>query len=195
MNATHIAGELLLAATTAVSLAWLWRSGRRACAFGLSFVAGAALLGALEYAGAAAVSPMHASATRWAAVAGFPAFAGFALWTQGHREPSWPIIAAVVLALGLIGRISPGPDYALAIGSLALLCLLALAAFGWKATPRNSALLFLACAVTALAGLLIGTEGDWRSISRVDLYHLALASANLAYGRALRGITASSYMR
>lgn len=185
MNATHVAGELLLAAATALSVYWLWRCGRRACAFALAFVAVAALLGALEYAGVATVVPVHTAMTRWAAVAGFPAFAGFALWSRRPREPTWPVALSIVLALGVIGQMLPGANYAPAIGSLGLIGLLVLAALEGKSTPRNSALLFVACAITALAGLAIGTDGSWGPLSRVDLYHLALAVANLGYGWAL----------
>ena len=43
----------------------------------------------------------------------------------------------------------------------------------------------MACALTALAGLLIGTEGRWGPLPRVDWYHLALTVANLGSGWAL----------
>ena len=51
--------------------------------------------------------------------------------------------------------------------------------------PRQAWTLAIACALTALAGLLIGTVGQWGPLPRVDWYHLALTAANLGFGWAL----------
>ena len=195
MTASSVFFEAVLAIATGVSVLWLWRAGLRACGFGLSFVGLAAALGALLFAGFTAVDAGHAAITHWAAVAGFPAFGGFALWRCFRGEPAWPAALLLVVALGLLGAALPGATYPLAIGSLGLLCLLLVAFVQLKNAPRNSAVLLLACALTALAGLLIGTEGQWGPLPRVDWYHLALTAANLGFGWALSRAKMGKYAR
>lgn len=185
MTGTSVFFEAVLALATGVSVLGLWRRGFRACAFGLSFVAAAAALGALLFADVSAVDAPHALITRWAAVAGFPAFGGFALWRRLRGEPAWPMAALTVAVLAVISSVVSAPIYPIAIGSLALLCLLAVAFADIKTAPRRSATLIVACLLTALAGLLIGTEGRWGPLPRVDWYHLALTLANLGFGWAL----------
>jgi len=179
--------EALLAVATGISVYWLWRAGLRACAFGLSFVGVAAALGALLFAGFNSVDGSHAVITHWAAVAGFPAFGGFALWRRFRGEPGWPIALLAVVVLGAIGSWMFSPGYAVAMGSAGLVCLLLFAITNLKTAPRSGVVLIVACALTALAGLLIGTEGQWGPLPRVDWYHLALTAANLGFGWALIG--------
>jgi hypothetical protein len=174
MTISSVFFEALLAVATGVSSFRLWRAGLRACAFGLSFVGIAAALGA-----------SHAAITQWAAVAGFPAFGGFALWRRFRSEPFWPFALLIVVMLGLLGHWISSPDYPLAIGSAGLACLLLIALLDLKTSPHSSFVLITACALTALAGLLIGTEGQWGPLPRVDWYHLALTAANLGFGGAL----------
>jgi hypothetical protein len=185
MTASSVFFEAVLAIATGVSAWRLWCAGFRACAFGLGWVGLAAALGALLFADVTAVDASHALITRWAAVAGFPVFGAFALWRQFRGEPAWPIPLLAVLVLGLLGTFVAGATYPLLIGSLGLLCLLAVAALRMRRAPRDSVLLFAACLLTASAGLLIGTEGRWGPLPRVDWYHLALTAANLGYGWAL----------
>jgi hypothetical protein len=185
MTVSSVFFEAVLAIATGVSVTWLWRAGFRACAFGLSFVGLAAALGALLFAGFMAVDASHATITQWAAVAGFPAFGGFALWRRFRGEPAWPAALLVVVILGLLGASLSGATYPLVIGSLGLLCLLLVALTQLRTSPLNSVILFAACALTALAGLLIGTEGQWGLLPRVDWYHLALTAANLGFAWAL----------
>ena len=185
MIATSVFFEALLAVATGFSVVRLWRAGWRACAFGLGFVGLAAALGALLFAGFMMVDASHALVTRWAAVAGFPAFGGFALWRQFRTEPAWPLPLLVILLLGLLGTFIAGATYPLLIGSLGLLCLLLAASVRIRSAPLDAAMLFAACLLTAMAGLLIGTEGQWGPLPRVDWYHLALTAANLGFGFAL----------
>jgi hypothetical protein len=184
--------EAVLAVATGVSAHMLWRAGLRACAFGLSFVGIAAALGALLFAGVMAVDASHAAITQWAALAGFPAFGGFALWRRFRGEPAWPIALLVVLILGLLGLWLATPAYAMAIGSAGLFCLLLVALAQLKTAPRSSVVVFASCLLTVLAGLLIGTEGHWGPLPRVDWYHLALTAANLGFGWGLSGARASA---
>jgi hypothetical protein len=185
MTGTSVFFEALLAVATGVAVVRLWRARWRACAFALSFVGLAAALGAALFAGFMTVDASHALVTRWAAVAGFPAFGGFGLWRQFRNEPAWPLPLLVIVLLGLLGAFIPGATYPLLIGSLGLFCLLLVAAVRIHSAPLDAATLFAACLLTALAGLLIGTEGQWGPLPRVDWYHLALSTANLGFGFAL----------
>jgi hypothetical protein len=185
MTVSSVFFETVLAIATGVSVVWLWRAGLRACAFGLSFVGLAAALGALLFAGFTAVDASHALITQWAAVAGFPVFGAFALWRRFRGEPAWPAAMLVVVILVLIGRWMSSPGYTMAIGSVGLAALLLVAFTRIKSAPRFSAIVIASCVFTALAGLLIGTEGQWGPLPRVDWYHLALTAANLGFGWAL----------
>lgn len=180
--------EAVLAIATGAAVWRLWRAGFRASAFGLSFVGLAAALGALLFAGIASVDASHAVITQWAAVAGFPAFGAFALWTRLRGEPMWPVVLVVVMMLGLIGAWLSSPSYTMAIGSAGLICVLLIALKDLRRTPRLSAILFGSCVSTALAGLLIGTVGQWGPLPRVDWYHLALTAANLGFAWGLDGV-------
>jgi len=179
--------EALLAIVTGIAVVQLWRAGLRGSAIGLSFVAVAAALGAMLFAGIIAVDAPHAAVTRWAAVAGFPTFAGMALWRRSHAEPAWPLSLAIIGLLIAIGYVFTAPSYALVIGSIGLLCLLWLALTLLRSEPRFAAAILIGCLLTSLAGLLIGTEGQWGPLPRVDWYHLALSIANLAFGWSLSG--------
>jgi len=182
MTVSSVVFEAVLAFATAFSVVRLWRAGWRACAFGLSFVGLAAALGALLFAGVTAVDAGHASITRWAAIAGFPAFGGFALWRYFRAEPRWPATLLVIASLIAVGYWLTSPLYPQVIGAIGLLCLLIVAIAKMKTAPRHGVVLLVACALTALAGLLIGTVGQWGPLPRVDWYHLALTAANLGFG-------------
>jgi hypothetical protein len=195
MMVSSVFFEAVLAVATGISVHWLWRAGLRACAFGLSFVGLAAALGALLFAGFTAVDASHAVITQWAAVAGFPAFGGFALWSRLRGEPAWPVALAVVVILGLLGQWLSSPGYAMAIGSAGLVCLLLVAGAGLKTAPRSSIVVFASCLFSALAGLWIGTEGQWGPLPRVDWYHLALTAANLGFGCGLSGMKTAAPIR
>jgi hypothetical protein len=177
--------EALLALVTGVAVMWLWRVGLRGCAIGLSLVGLAAALGALLFAGVTAVDAPHAAITRWAAVGGFPAFAGFALWRRFHAEPRWPMTLLIIALLIGLGYWLSAAIYPLVIGTVGLLGLLLVALTLLRSAPSSAAAVLTGCALTALAGLLIGTEGRWGPLPRVDCYHLALSVANIAFGWSL----------
>lgn len=184
--------EAVLAIATGAAVWRLWRAGFRASAFGLSFVGLAAALGALLFAGITAVDASHALITQWAAVAGFPAFGAFALWTRLRGAPMWWVALSIVAMLGLFGTWLSSPSYTLAIGSVGLICVLLIAFKDLRRTPRLCAILFGSCVSTALAGLLIGTVGQWGPLPRVDWYHLALTAANLGFAWGLGGAKTSA---
>ena len=192
MTGSSVFFEAVLAIATGVSVVWLWRAGLRACAFGLSFVGVAAALGALLFAGFVSVDASHAAITQWAAVAGFPAFGGFALWRCFRGEPGWPVLLLAVAILAVIGSWLASPAYTMAIGSVGLASLLVVAFTRIRSAPQSGTVVIASCLFTALAGLLIGTEGQWGPLPRVDWYHLALTAANLGFGWALSGLTGAA---
>ena len=58
---------------------------------------------------------------------------------------------------------------------------LALLALAWPGRSRRWALAVAGSLAFLLAGLVIGTQGDWLGVPRVDFFHLCLASAVLAW--------------
>ena len=81
------------------------------------------------------------------------------------------------------------PLFHINIRTALIAALLVFAGTQIKSETQRSAVVIASCLFTAFAGLLIGTEGQWGPLPRVDWYHLALTAANLGFGWALSGMT------
>lgn len=150
----------------------LWECGRRRqgwAVLGFELLGLAALLGALTYAGLEAVSDPH----RWlSTAAGRVALVLIAFAGGGGRWRVLAVLAALV-AMSLL------PDKLVLVGNLA-----ALLAIAWKGRSARWPFAVVGVVLFASAGLLIGTHGEWLGIARLDLFHLCLAAAVLAWGAA-----------
>lgn len=169
----HVGGELLLASACLLA-AWLHgreREGWRAAGF--VSMALAALAGAVLYAGFSAVDDLHRQLAFVSSRIGLPLIAF--VWLQGApRHLALLALAAAMLLLP--------PPVALVGNALALVAL------AWPGRSRRWPLAVAGSMAFLLAGLVIGTQGDWLGIPRVDLFHLCLATAVLAWiGARLRG--------
>lgn len=165
-----VIAELLLTLGCAVA-AWLAlreRQGWRA--LGFACIGAAACLGALEYAGVAALVEPH----RWASV----------------------LSGAVGLPLIALGRL-PGGVGRQAVVSLACVTLLllpsqanlaanliALLVIAWPGRSRRYPLALLGALLFIGSGLLIGTHGEWGGVPRRELFHLGLTLAVTAWSLA-----------
>ncbi|WP_271103620.1 hypothetical protein [Pseudomonas tohonis] len=169
----HVGGELLLASACLLA-AWLHgreRQGWRAAGFVL--MALAALAGAALYAGLDALDEVHRQLAFMSSRIGLPLIAF--VWLRGASRH------LAVLALAAAMLLAPAP-VALVGNALALLAL------AWPVRSRRWALAVAGSLAFLLAGLVIGTQGDWLGVPRVDFFHLCLASAVLAWvGARLRG--------
>ena len=167
----HVFCEAFLAACCALAAVSAWRSPSRAAlaALGFALIGIAALLGALVYAGMEAANTAHDGATFLAARLGL-------LLIAAHAPRNWRWSAGVVLLGALSLFVMPPFDQAIAV--------LALVAIAWKGRSRHWPLAITGALMFALAGLVIGTRGEWFNIPRVDFFHLGLATAVLAWWRA-----------
>ncbi|GAC1030689.1 hypothetical protein thsps21_15160 [Pseudomonas sp. No.21] len=169
----HVGGELLLASACLLA-AWLHgreRQGWRAAGF--VSMALAALFGAALYAGLGALDEAHRQLAFISSRIGLPLIAF--VWLRGATRH------LVMLGLAAAMLLAP-PAVALAGNALAL------ATLAWPGRSRRWGLAVAGSLAFLLAGLVIGTQGDWLGIPRVDLFHLCLATAVLAWiGARLRG--------
>jgi hypothetical protein len=176
-------GVLCLA--TAVSAFVLWRTGRRSAALCLFFVAAAALLGSLYFAGVSDVATWHDRLSFFAATAAVPAFC-WVYWRSlaARHAPHLLVTMLLLVVLYLIAHFFKWPPYPTVIGAIGLV----LALWGTLASRKAATIVpgTLAVILYAAAGLVIGAVGSWHGWARVDLYHYALAIANLLFVLALR---------
>lgn len=127
----------------------------------------AALLGALTYAGVAGVAEPHHGLSTVAGRLALPLIAvagGVGRWR----------VFGVLLAVAAMSLL---PDQVVLAGNLAALLVIA-----WKGRSQRWPFAVAGVVLFAAAGLLIGTQGEWLGIARLDLFHLCLAAAVLAWG-------------
>ncbi|MDF3865642.1 hypothetical protein P3W53_14255 [Pseudomonas denitrificans (nom. rej.)] len=151
-----VIAELLLtfACTVAAWLALREQMGWRALGFLSMGIA--ALLGALEYGGVAALSEAHHLAS--------------------------VVSGAVGLPLIALGRLSGGPGRQVVVlvflSQLSLVSnLIALLVIAWPARSRRYGLALLGALLFIGSGLLIGTRGELAGVPRRELFHLGLTVA------------------
>ncbi|NEX63901.1 hypothetical protein [Noviherbaspirillum galbum] len=158
----HVACEIvLLSACLAASLV-CWKRRDALAAIGFALIGIASALGALEYAGLAGLGEPHRFASRLSGKISLFLVALDALRVPG----SWLLAALALAAFPFLP-----PFVSLAVN------IVALAGIVWGGR-RHALWSSLAGAVLfALAGLLIGTKGEWHGFARLDLYHLAIAAA------------------
>ncbi|UVE18766.1 hypothetical protein NVV93_05080 [Pseudomonas sp. LS44] len=162
----HVGAELLLCAVCA----WAWyrslRAGQTWRAAGFALMGAAALCGALKYAGASGIDTAHTALSQWSSRLSLLLIAIGVLRSRWWHLP----VAAAAAALLLL------PAAIVLVGNV--LALLAIAYPGRSARwawAIAGALLFMA------AGLLVGTQGGWLGVPRVDVFHLTLAAAVLVW--------------
>jgi len=162
----HVACELLLAACCLPPSLAAGRRGALLAAIGFGLIGVAAFLGAWVYAGAQGLVPTHELATFFAARLSLFLIAV----APPHGRMQWVGVAAA----GVVALLIPSPlDLAVSV--------LALGAIAWKGRSQRWPLAVTGAALFALAGLVVGTQGAWLGIPRVDLYHLSIAAAVLAW--------------
>ena len=136
---------------------------------GFALLGVAALLGALTYAGLETASEPH----RWLSTAAGRVALLLIAFAGGLGR--WRVLG-VMAALAVMSML---PDKLALAGNLA-----ALLAIAWKGRSAHWTFAVTGVALFASAGLLIGTHGEWLGIARLDLFHLCLAAAVLAWGAA-----------
>jgi len=159
---------------------------RRFAGVCVAFVGLTAGVGAARYAGfdVALVHDSMSWTSRMIAVPALgPAFVAL-LWGRKIIKPYW---YGLSLLLGGIGWALP-PDYALVPGVVAMLLILGVAARTYARAPKVALAAGLGVLAVSLAGLLIGTRGQWAGLLRIDLFHYALAVGHAALGYALWGL-------
>ena len=181
---TTLSDAVLAAVTLGAALPALVRRDptRRFGGVCLLFVGLTAGVGALRFAGFD-VALFHDSMSWTSRMIALPALgAVFVAASMGRAviRPYWYLLC---LGLGGLAWALPAA-WALLPGVLAMLLILAVAARHLRRAPRVAGALALGVAAVSLAGLVIGTEGRWAGLLRVDLFHYALAvgHAALAYG-------------
>lgn len=184
MSVLHVGAEAVLV-VAAVWAALLAGAGARPVGLLLGAVAVPALLGVVEYSGIGAVAAIHQSASRLVEAAAIPAL-GWAYWRQvgqGQRVPFLEL-GLVLALLVLLSRHLLFPHQPLVIGATGM----ALGVWASVMHAKREVAVFgvAGFGLIVAAGLVIGTQGAFQGIARVDLFHLALATGLLAIGVAVR---------
>ncbi|WP_177412179.1 hypothetical protein [Pseudomonas cavernae] len=162
----HVGAEMLLFTACAVALYCSLRAGHGWRAAGFALMGVAALLGAIEYAGVDDASSAHAAVAQLSARLSLLLIAIGPLAGLGRH--------LLVVGLAAVLLVVPEP-VALASNALALLAIAYRGRSAHWALAISGALLFLG------AGLVVGTQGSWLAIPRVDIFHLSLAVAVSAW--------------
>lgn len=170
--------EIVLAAACAWATWCSWRSRSSLSGTGFLIFGLAALAGALQYSGIQQATQAHQYLTLWGSRMGLPLIAiGTLIGNAG-------LVFAVGLCVVLL--VVPGP-VALVANFLALI---AIVYEGWSSRSWSlivGALLFFVAAV------VVGAQGQWFGMPRVDIYHLGLAIAVIVW--APRAVAAASRVR
>ncbi|BAN48270.1 hypothetical protein [Metapseudomonas resinovorans] len=149
-------GACLLAVTLSLRAGHYWRG------LGLALIGLAALLGAFHYAGMETVKPLHQAASSLSGRVSLLLIAAASLVGPARNA----------LLLALAGVMLWLPAQAALAGNV-----LALMVIAWKGRSRHWPLAIAGCLLFMAAGLLVGTQGEWLGIPRLDLFHLTLALA------------------
>jgi hypothetical protein len=160
----HIACEIILLCACLWAAMLSARRGGVLAALGFTLIGVASALGVLEYAGMESVADIHRTASRISGRLSLACIALDALRLRGI----WLAFAAAA-ALILLPWLPAPAALAVNVGALCGIV------YGHRQRGLKAAiagaLLFM------LAGIAIGTKGQWQGVARVDLYHLALALA------------------
>lgn len=183
---TAISDAVLALVAFAVALPALRRpEPRRLAGVGLGLIGLAAALGTLRYGGLEAVRPLHRTASLLASGAGVPVIGvAMVLLVTGRDRGAavWGALPALVLITFVTEYVVPVPGARTALGVVGVLGVLlaALTRIGRAPVP---ALAGIGGALgTALAGLVIGTEGQLGPLPAVDGFHYTLAVSTLGLG-------------
>ena len=143
-----------------------WRAAAPLAPAGFLLFATAAALGALSYAGIGQVEPAHAIVSR------LTEWAGLALIAAGMMGRQGPMLIGGALLVGV--ALLTEQTVLVNVAALALM-------IAWRCwtTRRPPWVLVVAALLFALAGLAIGTHGQFLGLPRLDLYHFTLAIAIL----------------
>lgn len=184
MNSLHVGAEVLLVAA-AIWAALLAGAAARTVGVLLAAVAVPASLGVVEYSGIEQVAMLHSLISRVVEAAVIPAL-GWAFWRQvgqGQRVPFLEL-GLVLALLVLLSRHVLFLHQPLVIGATGM----ALALWAAVTHPKREVAVagVAGFGLIVAAGLVIGTQGTFQGIARVDLFHFALASGLLAIGVAVR---------
>ena len=193
MQLSTVFSDGILALCSVIAVVLLWRARRHWCAFWMAGIAVAALIGTLRYAGVESLTTVHNAFSLWAAVVALPSFCWAAScylrWRRTVRAGESLGLAA---ALNLILLFPMDAESISVIGGTALAFLF----WGALAKFRRQRPLFLMLAwgigLYAIAGLWIGTTGQFGPVLRIDVYHCALALANILFGVAILRATRQS---
>jgi hypothetical protein len=168
-TALHVGCELVLAAGCGLAVFVGWRCEAPWAMLGFALMGAAALFGAFRYAGFESVTDAHRSLSLLSS-----RFALLLIAVGRARSNSQRLL----VLLGCAATMFAPHLAALGINLAALLVIACRAGPGRHAFAIAGSLLFV------LAGLVIGAEGEWMSVPRVDLFHLALAAAVLCWSGA-----------
>lgn len=169
MGLSSVICELLLSAVC-LGAAWVSLRDRHGWrVLGFLLIAVTAVAGALVYGGLESVRPAHQF------LSGVSGRIGLLLIAVGslHGAPRHLLLVALAaLMLWLPEQLALGGN------------LLALIAIAWPGRSRRWPLAIAGSLLFVLAGLVIGTRGEWQGLLRLDLYHLTLMLAALCWARA-----------
>lgn len=133
---------------------------------GFVLIALTALVGAEVYAGEVALHPSHQFLS---SVSGRVSLLLIAVGSLHGVARPLLLIALAALMLWL-------PEPAVLAGNL-----LALIAIAWPGRSRRWPLAIAGSLLFVLAGLVVGTRGEWMGLLRLDIYHLTLMLAALCW--------------
>lgn len=177
----------LVTAACAVSLVSRRDLNRTFAAACFLFVALAASFGTARYAGADVVR-YHEALSWTARMIAIPTLgAVFLAMTLGRQLPRYAWYA-VGGAFGLAGYLLP-PQLGDVPGAVGMLLFLIGAGRVFSEDRRSAVLVVGGVVATLLAGLVVGNHGAYGPVLRVDVFHVLLGAANVAFTLAMRART------
>jgi len=177
---TTVATDLILAAATfgpGFKLGRTSRPGHLAAAFGLCIVGTAALLGAIRYAGLDAIADIHLFVSQMGGAVGTPMLGVATAAAIYALSPRPQLLAAGILFAGFaLDAAFAIPGYRTIAGGLGMVLCIAMGAVLVRRGDMTGVFAIAGAILIAIAGLVIGSRGDWNGILRVDLFHVTLAA-------------------
>ncbi len=183
-------GLLMLVAFAACM--WLRSRGERYASTGFMLIGIAAFIGAVRFGVNPDLAELHGFVSALATATGLPLIGVQFLstcWNRPGPDGRMITMGTSVVGFAAFGLAFPFEAYGTVVGALSMVAVIVGASRCLPHHPKRGAAAIVGALLFAVAGLVIGTEGDVGPFLAIDVFHgvLCIAVGGLAWGLPIRG--------